>query len=125
MGREQSDPRREPTFDSPAPRVEAGERAAGTAKPARRKRGGKRKKGRGKRRPLLARFAYWSAVAGLWLIIAAGGLVGWVGAHLPPIQSLEIPKRAPAGGGGGGGGRARAGRGGRAGPPGAREDRPP
>ena len=96
MGRGQSGPRREPTFDSPAPRVEAGERASGSARPARRKRGGRRKKGKGKRRPLLARIAYWSAVAGLWLFIAAGGVVGWVGAHLPPIQSLEIPKRPPS-----------------------------
>jgi penicillin-binding protein 1A len=125
MGRGQSGPRREPTFDSPAPRVEAGERAAGTAKPARRKRGGKRKKGKGKRRPLLARFTYWSAVAGLWLIIAAGGLVGWVGAHLPPIQSLEIPKRPPTIEIVDSDGHALARRGDLAGPPASLKDMPP
>src|SRR6185312_8727464 len=93
MGRGQSGPRREPTFDSPAPRVEAGERPAG-AKSSRRKRG-KGKKRKGRKRPLLVRLTYWSAVAGLWLFIAAAGAIGWVGAHLPPIQSLEIPKRPP------------------------------
>jgi penicillin-binding protein 1A len=39
--------------------------------------------------------AYWSLVAGLWLVIAGGGTLAWVGAHLPPIQSLEIPPRPP------------------------------
>src|ERR1044072_4110847 len=38
---------------------------------------------------------YWGAVLGLWAGIAVVGLVIWVGAHLPPIQSLEIPKRPP------------------------------
>ena len=28
-------------------------------------------------------------------VIAAVGMLVWVGAHLPPIQSLEIPKRPP------------------------------
>ena len=31
----------------------------------------------------------------LWGVIAVIGVVIWVGAHLPPIQSLEIPKRPP------------------------------
>ena len=39
---------------------------------------------------------YWAAVAALWLVIAAIGVVFWVGSHLPPIQSLEIPKRPPS-----------------------------
>jgi len=42
------------------------------------------------------RVIYWSAVAGLWLVIAMIGGAVWVGAHLPPIQSLEIPKRPPS-----------------------------
>ncbi len=33
---------------------------------------------------------------GLWLAIGGVGVVAWVGAHLPPIQSLEIPKRPPS-----------------------------
>ncbi len=41
------------------------------------------------------RLAYWGAVFGLWAVIAAVGVAVWVGAHLPAIQSLEIPKRPP------------------------------
>jgi penicillin-binding protein 1A len=43
----------------------------------------------------LGRLAYWGAVFCLWGVIAVVGGVVWVGAHLPPIQSLEIPKRPP------------------------------
>ena len=41
------------------------------------------------------RLIYWGAVLGLWATIAVIGVVIWVGAHLPAIQSLEIPKRPP------------------------------
>src|SRR5215469_15813637 len=41
------------------------------------------------------RLVYWGVVLSLWGVIAAVGLVVWVGAHLPAIQSLEIPKRPP------------------------------
>ncbi|MCP1761757.1 penicillin-binding protein 1A [Bradyrhizobium japonicum] len=43
----------------------------------------------------LGRLVYWGAVLGLWGMIAVIGVVIYVGAHLPPIQSLEIPKRPP------------------------------
>jgi penicillin-binding protein 1A len=43
----------------------------------------------------LRRLAYWGAVLSLWAAIAVFGLVIWAGAHLPAIQSLEIPKRPP------------------------------
>ncbi len=33
---------------------------------------------------------------GLWAVIAAIGVLIWIGIHLPPIQSLEIPKRPPS-----------------------------
>jgi len=48
-------------------------------------------------RPLISfpRLVYWGVVLSLWGVIAAVGLVVWVGAHLPAIQSLEIPKRPP------------------------------
>ncbi|HET9176155.1 MAG TPA: transglycosylase domain-containing protein, partial [Pseudolabrys sp.] len=55
-----------------------------------------RRRGRLGKRALLGRIAYWSLVAVLWLAIGAAGFAAWVGAHLPPIQSLEIPKRAPS-----------------------------
>jgi len=41
------------------------------------------------------RLIYWGAVLSLWAGIAVIGAVVWAGAHLPPIQSLEIPKRPP------------------------------
>jgi penicillin-binding protein 1A len=50
----------------------------------------------GGRRSTLGGMLYWGAVLAVWAIIAAIGLVIWIGAHLPPIQSLEIPKRPPS-----------------------------
>ena len=38
----------------------------------------------------LGRLFYWGAVLGLWAVIAVIGVVVWVGAHLPAIQSLEF-----------------------------------
>ncbi|HET6838226.1 MAG TPA: penicillin-binding protein 1A, partial [Bradyrhizobium sp.] len=43
----------------------------------------------------LSRLFYWGTVLGLWTAIAVVGVIVWVGAHLPAIQSLEIPKRPP------------------------------
>src|SRR6185312_3978653 len=99
--RRKSGARREPVFDitpASAPQAKpetdeaAGDRAArprarGAAGKSRRKRG---RRGRRKRSGL-GRLVYWTAVAALWLIIAGIGGVIWVGLHLPPIQSLEIP----------------------------------
>jgi penicillin-binding protein 1A len=55
------------------------------------------RKGRTKKRMRvrLSRLLYWGAVLALWAVIAIVGVVVYVGAHLPPIQSLEIPKRPP------------------------------
>jgi penicillin-binding protein 1A len=56
--------------------------------------GGKRRsKARG--RGGFYRLFYWGAVLGLWSAIAVAGVVIYVGAHLPAIQELEIPKRPP------------------------------
>jgi penicillin-binding protein 1A len=44
----------------------------------------------------ISRLIYWCVVAGLWGTIALVAAVVWAGAHLPPIQSLEIPKRPPS-----------------------------
>jgi len=72
------------------------------ASPSRRRRRGngdhsprKRKRG-GKRRVVLRRTFYWGAVLALWALIAGIGVLVWIGIHLPPIQSLEIPKRPPS-----------------------------
>ena len=72
--------------------------ADGDDAPAPKPRADKKKK-KGKRgkssRGSFGRLVYWGAVLGLWGVIAVGGVLVWVGAHLPPIQSLEIPKRPP------------------------------
>ena len=39
---------------------------------------------------------YWTLVLGLWAGIGGIGVIFWIGAHLPAIQSLEIPKRPPS-----------------------------
>lgn len=75
-------------------RVAAGDRPGGGGKPSPRRKKSKKKKRAG--RPLIVRMAYWSLVLGLWCVIGVVGIVGYVGAHLPPIQSLEIPKRPPS-----------------------------
>ena len=97
QGNGRSGARREPVFDSsPELRVDAGDRPGGGGKPpARKKRPRKARKARQKR-SLIGRAVYWSLVLGLWLVIGAVGVIGWTGAHLPPIQSLEIPKRPPS-----------------------------
>jgi penicillin-binding protein 1A len=50
----------------------------------------------GKSRSGFGRVIYWGVVLALWGLIAAAAIVVWAGAHLPPIQSLEIPKRPPS-----------------------------
>ena len=63
--------------------------------PRERKVKGKPGKRRSRARFGLSRLVYWGAVLGLWGAIATVGMVVWAGAHLPAIQSLEIPKRPP------------------------------
>lgn len=98
-GRGPSGGRREPAFDAaPDLRVSASDRPApaGGRKPSSKK---IKSRGRARRRSgrsLIVRLVYWSLVAGLWIGIAGVGAVAYVGAHLPPIQSLEIPKRPPS-----------------------------
>src|SRR5215468_2385782 len=58
-------------------------------------RSGARRRAKSGRRFRLGRLVYWGAVLSLWAVIAAVGVVIWVGAHLPAIHLLEIPKRPP------------------------------
>jgi penicillin-binding protein 1A len=58
-------------------------------------RGGGKRRSKTRARNGLYRLVYWGAVLGLWAAIAAVGVIVWVGAHLPAIQALEIPKRPP------------------------------
>jgi penicillin-binding protein 1A len=96
--------RREPIFDvapdqasepQPATRRPAGAPPRPRATSAESRSPRKRRRRRGPRRGF-SRFLYWSAVACLWFVIATIGAAAWVGAHLPPIQSLEIPRRPPS-----------------------------
>jgi penicillin-binding protein 1A len=52
-------------------------------------------KGGGGSRTLLGRLAYWSVVLALWGVIAGGAALALTAAYLPPIHSLEVPKRPP------------------------------
>jgi penicillin-binding protein 1A len=42
------------------------------------------------------RALYWAVVLALWVVIGGIGTIVWVGMHLPPLQSLEIPRRPPS-----------------------------
>jgi len=55
-----------------------------------------RRRARRKSRSFLGRMIYWGLVLTLWGVIAGIGTLVWIGIHLPPIQSLEIPKRPPS-----------------------------
>ena len=103
MAAPKANERREPVFDgasasdsgAEAPTPRRPKPADGGNRPKSKRRSRKRGGGGGGRWTV-GRVAYWSAVVGLWLVIATIGGAVWVGAHLPPIQSLEIPKRPPS-----------------------------
>jgi penicillin-binding protein 1A len=78
-------PRPDDTDDDDAPR----ERKTRAAK------SGSKRRSKTSGRSGLFRLFYWGAVLALWGVIALAGVTVWVGAHLPPIQALEIPKRPP------------------------------
>ncbi|MBX9776482.1 MAG: penicillin-binding protein [Xanthobacteraceae bacterium] len=83
--------RREPVVDTPLPRASRADPDAGGSDNMS---GGSRKRTRSP--SPLRRLFYWCAVLGLWALIVAGGAVVWVAANLPPIHSLEIPRRPPS-----------------------------
>jgi penicillin-binding protein 1A len=97
--------RREPAERAPEVRLDPEDRVGGSKVPrsarspragSERTRSRKRRKNGGGRRGLFGRMIYWSLVAGLWVAIACVGAVIWIGAHLPPIDQLAIPKRPPS-----------------------------
>lgn len=65
------------------------------ARSSRSSRGDRDTSSRGRARSGFGRLVYWGVVLGLWCVIAGVGSIVWVGAQLPSIQSLEIPKRPP------------------------------
>src|SRR5215471_840958 len=74
-------------------RAEPADEAPAQARPRGPRRGKRR---RGRRGSFLGRLFYWGAVAALWCIVLGIGTLFWVASHLPPIESLEVPKRPPA-----------------------------
>src|SRR5215471_12307210 len=74
-------------------RAEPADEAPAQARPRGPRRGKRR---RGRRGSFLRRLFYWATVAALWCVVAGIGVLFWVGYHLPPIESLEVPKRPPA-----------------------------
>ena len=98
-GRGHSGGRKEPSFEaSPEVRVKPADRPAGGARSTAKRRRKRKKRSRARRsaRTLIGRMVYWALVLALWVGIGGVGTIIWVGAHLPPIQSLEIPKRPPS-----------------------------
>ena len=104
LNRRKAPTRREPTLDATPMSdqrpvsTDRSDAAEDTARPARKRRrkGSSRSRKRGPKRSGIRRVVYWGAVLGLWMLIAAVGVIGLVFASLPPIQSLEIPKRPPS-----------------------------
>ncbi len=81
---------------SPAKRkADDGDDEPPTERKPRPSRSGAARRSKSRAGSILYRLVYWGAVLGLWAAIAVVGVLVWVGAHLPPIQSLEIPKRPP------------------------------
>jgi penicillin-binding protein 1A len=117
LGRKKSGGRKEPLFGLPAALADlrlspedripaADDRPKKSSKPKaddegprerkpRAGRSGSKRRSKSRGRVSIGRLFYWTAVLGLWGVIAVIGVVIYVGAHLPPIQSLEIPKRPP------------------------------
>src|SRR5260221_930358 len=120
LGRKKSGGRKEPLFGLPAALADlrlspedrvpaADDRPKKSSKPRtddsddegprerkpRASRGGSKRRSKSGGRLWMGRLFYWTAVLGLWAAFAVIGVVIYVGAHLPPIQSLEIPKRPP------------------------------
>ena len=89
-------------YDTPEPEADMDEAPAPRRKAAPKKKRARKKGGKGsgggkdKRGGFpVVRTLYWAAVLGVWLLIAGVGTIAWIGMHLPPLESLEIPKRPP------------------------------
>ncbi|HVG50243.1 MAG TPA: transglycosylase domain-containing protein [Xanthobacteraceae bacterium] len=102
MAKKAARTRREPKLeDDPdielEPQRKANSNEQSERAPARRrpKKSGSKKRRSADKRSLVRRAVYWSIVGILWLGIAGVGTIVWVGAHLPPLQSLDVPKRPP------------------------------
>lgn len=98
---EGSPPRRQTRGQAPHARTEArpaqerGQRAADAGAPKQHNKRQGARTGAKARRSRVGRLVYWGVVVALWSLIAGLAALVWIGVQLPPIQSLEVPKRAP------------------------------
>jgi penicillin-binding protein 1A len=81
--------------ETPQEKPRRQKRSESTARATKSKGSGRTNRAGGLGALTLGRFVYWGAVLSVWGAIGVAGLFGWVAMHLPPIQSLEIPKRPP------------------------------
>jgi penicillin-binding protein 1A len=95
LGPQDRIPNSESKPKKPAPKRQVENDDDDDAPPERKPRVARSSAKRRSKRINVGRLLYWGAVLGLWAAIAVVGVVVWAGAHLPPIQSLEIPKRPP------------------------------
>ena len=94
-GKARKKPAPEDDDDPPAAQADGGDDAAPAPKRKRKRKKSRKKKPSRAERTILGQIVYWGAVTGVWLILAVGAVIAWVGMHLPPLASLEIPKRPP------------------------------
>ena len=48
-----------------------------------------------RRRGLFGHLVYWCLILGVWAVLGAAGTVAYEASRLPPIDTLEVPKRPP------------------------------
>ena len=94
-GKARKKPAPEDDDDPPAAQADGGDDAAPAPKRKRKRKKSRKKKPSRAERTILGQIVYWGAVTGVWLILAVGAVIAWVGMHLPPLASLEIPRRPP------------------------------
>lgn len=56
---------------------------------------GARKRKPQRKRGLFGALLYWTAIVGIWAVLAVGAVIAWYAAHLPPMSELEVPERPP------------------------------
>jgi penicillin-binding protein 1A len=84
MGGRKPSARREPVFSASSQQEDSAE-GSRPKSPRRRKRAG----------TIFTRLFYWALVLGIWAVIAGIGTIAFAVSTLPPIQSLQVPKRPP------------------------------
>jgi penicillin-binding protein 1A len=85
LGGRKASARREPAFTASPQQQDAGSGSRPKSKRPRKRGGGS----------IFSRLFYWVVVLGIWGTITVVCIFAYVASTLPPIQSLEVPKRPP------------------------------